>query len=121
ENGKVSDTISEAAYALQAEMQQKYPRLDIYVTGVVMIDTTFELAAKEDIELLVPIMCGLLLLILAICLRSALGMGLTFLVIVFSSLTGLGLAGWLGIPMNPASANAPTIILTLLLLIPSTF
>ncbi len=113
ENGKVSDTISEAAYALQAEMQQKYPRLDIYVTGVVMIDTTFELAAKEDIELLVPIMCGLLLLILAICLRSALGMGLTFLVIVFSSLTGLGLAGWLGIPMNPASANAPTIILTL--------
>ncbi|MCI5124289.1 MAG: RND family transporter, partial [Candidatus Electrothrix sp. AR5] len=95
------------------EMHQKYPQLDIYVTGVVMIDTTFELAAKEDIKLLVPIMCGLLLLILTVCLRSALGMGLTFLVIVFSSLTGLGLAGWLGIPMNPASANAPTIILTL--------
>ncbi|RWX44952.1 hypothetical protein H206_01161 [Candidatus Electrothrix aarhusensis] len=113
ENGKVSDTISEAAYALQAEMQRKYPQLDIYVTGVVMIDTTFEQATEEDITLLVPIMCGLLLLILAICLRSALGMGLTFLVIVFSTLTGLGLAGWLGIPMNPASANAPTIILTL--------
>ena len=113
ENGKVSDTISEAAYALQSEMQQKYPQLDIYVTGVVMIDTTFELAAEEDITLLVPIMCGLLLLILAVCLRSALGMGLTFLVIIFSTLTGLGLAGWLGIPMNPASANAPTIILTL--------
>ncbi|MCI5165717.1 MAG: RND family transporter [Candidatus Electrothrix sp. GM3_4] len=113
ENGKVSDVISKAAYALQAEMQQKYPRLDIYVTGVVMIDTTFELAAKEDIQLLVPIMCGLLLLILTICLRSALGMGLTFLVIIFSTLTGLGLAGWLDIPMNPASANAPTIILTL--------
>ncbi|MDU9047713.1 MAG: MMPL family transporter [Candidatus Electrothrix sp. Rat3] len=113
EKGKVSDTISQAAYALQAEMQQEYPQLDIYVTGVVMIDTTFELAAEEDITLLVPIMCGLLLLILAFCLRSALGMGLTFLVIVFSSLTGLGLAGWLGIPMNPASANAPTIILTL--------
>lgn len=113
DNGKASDTIAEAAYALQAEMQKKYPQLDIYVTGVVMIDTTFELAAKEDIRLLVPIMCGLLLLILAICLRSALGMGLTFLVIIFSTLTGLGLAGWLGIPMNPASANAPTIILTL--------
>ncbi|MCI5141958.1 MAG: RND family transporter, partial [Candidatus Electrothrix sp. ATG1] len=111
--GKVSDIIAEAAYALQAEMEQKYPQLDIYLTGVVMIDTTFELAAKEDITLLVPIMGGLLLLILALCLRSALGMGLTFLVIIFSTLSGLGLAGWLGIPMNPASANAPTIILTL--------
>jgi predicted RND superfamily exporter protein len=110
---RVSDTISEAAYALQAEMQKKYPQLDIYVTGVVMIDTTFELAAKEDIKLLVPVMCVLLLLILAVCLRSLLGMLLTFLVIIFSTLTGLGLAGWLGIAMNPASANAPTIILTL--------
>ncbi len=112
-NGKASDVIATAAYALQAEMQQEYPQLDIYVTGVVMIDTTFELAAREDIEFLVPLMCGLLLLILTCCLRSVFGMGLTFLVIVFSSVTGLGLAGWLGISMNPASANAPTIILTL--------
>lgn len=113
ENGKVSDEISEAAYALRAEMEKKYPQLDIYVTGVVMIDSTFELAAKEDIVFLVPIMCGLLLLILTCCLRSVLGTGLTFLIIIFSTVTGLGLAGWLGIPMNPASANAPTIILTL--------
>ncbi|XCN71251.1 MAG: MMPL family transporter [Candidatus Electrothrix aestuarii] len=113
EDGKASDRIAAAAYALQAEMEQKYPQLDIYVTGVVMIDRTFELAAEEDIKLLVPIMCGLLLFILALCLRSVMGMGLTFLVIVFSTLSGVGLAGWLGIPMNPASANAPTIILTL--------
>jgi predicted RND superfamily exporter protein len=113
ENGKASDVIAAAAYTLQAEMQEKYPQLDIYVTGVVMIDTTFELAAKEDIQLLVPLMCGLLLLILTCCLRSVLGMALTFLVIICSTVTGLGLAGWLGLPMNPASANAPTIILTL--------
>ncbi|MCI5122153.1 MAG: RND family transporter, partial [Candidatus Electrothrix sp. AUS4] len=113
DESKVSDTIAEAAYTLQAEMEQKYPQLAIYVTGVVMIDSAFELAAEEDIKLLVPIMCGILLMILALCLRSVLGMGLTFLVIVFSTLSGVGLAGWLGIPMNPASANAPTIILTL--------
>lgn len=113
EESGVSDIIAKAAYALQAEMQKKYPQLDIYVTGVVMIDQAFELAAEEDIKILVPVMCGLLLLILALCLRSALGMGLTFLIILFSTLSGLGLAGWLRIPMNPASANAPTIILTL--------
>ena len=113
EESRVSNIIAKAAYALQTEMQEKYPQLDIYVTGVVMIDKAFELAAEEDIRLLVPIMCVLLLLILAFCLRSVLGMILTFLIILFSTLSALGLAGWLGIPMNPASANAPTIILTL--------
>ena len=110
EESRVSNIIAKAAYALQTEMQEKYPQLDIYVTGVVMIDKAFELAAEEDIRLLVPIMCVLLLLILAFCLRSVLGMILTFLIILFSTLSALGLAGWLGIPMNPASANAPTMV-----------
>lgn len=112
-SGKESDEIAAASYALRDNILKKYPFLDVYVTGVVMIDTAFEKAAKEDIRLLVPIMCCVLLLILSYSLRSVSGMILTFLVILLSGLTGMGLAGWLGIQMNPASSNGPTIILTL--------
>ncbi|XOF34008.1 MAG: efflux RND transporter permease subunit [Candidatus Electrothrix sp. YB6] len=111
--GGESEEIAAAAYVLRDKMIQKYPQLGIYATGIVMFDHTFRKAAEEDIELLVPVMCCVLLLILALCLRSVLGMSATFFVIFLSALTGMGLAGWLGISINPASANAPTIILTL--------
>ncbi len=105
--------IATASRALVAKIKNKYPGLDIYLTGGVMIDNTFGEAAKNDITTLVPIMYAMLLLIMAVSLRSVTGMVASFLVICFSTLTGMGLAGWLGIDLTPASANAPTIILTL--------
>ena len=91
----------------------KYPQIDIYLTGGVMIDNAFGEAAKDDVSMLVPAMYVLLLLIMAFSLRSIVGMLGSFLVILFSTVTGMGLAGWMGIMLSPASANAPTIILTL--------
>ena len=38
---------------------------------------------------------------------------MTLAVIIMATATAMGLAGWLGIAINPASASAPTIILTL--------
>jgi predicted RND superfamily exporter protein len=46
-------------------------------------------------------------------LRSLAGTCVTLVIIILSTATGLGLAGWLGITLNPASGNAPTIILVL--------
>ncbi|MDH3561589.1 MAG: MMPL family transporter, partial [Gammaproteobacteria bacterium] len=37
----------------------------------------------------------------------------TLVIILVSMLTGMGIAGWLGMSLNPASSNAPIIILTL--------
>ncbi len=105
--------VATASRELAEKIQKKYPQLDIYITGGVMIDNAFGEAAKDDMTLLVPLMYILLLLILVFSLRSIVGMLATFLVILLSMLTGMGLAGWLGIMLSPASANAPTVILTL--------
>jgi len=105
--------IALASRDLAARIQTKYPQLDIYLTGGVMIDNAFGEASKDDMTVLVPIMYALLVLVMAFSLRSIVGTLATFLVILFSMLTGMGLAGWLSILLTPASANAPTIILTL--------
>ncbi len=107
------EKINAAALKLEKLMKDKYPSLDIYLTGGVMIDAAFGAAPAKDMKALIPIMFGLLLFLIAISLRSFLATTGTLLVIIFSTLTGLGLAGWFGILLTPASANAPIIILTL--------
>lgn len=107
------DDISKAAAQLHQLMKDKYPFLDIYLTGGVMIDTAFGEAPKRDMQSLIPMMFGLLLLLIVLSLRSILATSSTLLVIILSTITGLGLAGWMGIVLTPASANAPIIILTL--------
>lgn len=107
------DAINTSAKALYKQMQEKYPSVDFYLTGGVMIDSAFSEAPAKDMKSLIPMMFGLLLLLIVLSLRSILATTGTLLVIVFSTITGLGLAGWMGIMITPASANSPIIILTL--------
>lgn len=107
------DDINAAALQLDQVMKDKYPFLDMYLTGGVMIDAAFGEAPEKDMRSLIPIMFALLLFLIVVSLRSIMATTATLLVIIFSTITGLGLAGWMGIVLTPASANAPIIILTL--------
>ncbi len=93
--------------------QEKYPDINIYLTGVVFMDNAFNEAGAGDLSTLVPIMYGIVLVILAFSLRTFWGTFTTILILAFSILTGMGLAGWAGIHLTPTSTNAPTSILTL--------
>ncbi len=114
-SGKGDEIPAIMAFArkLAREFRQKHPDIDLYITGGVPFDNAFGEAAFKDLETLVPLMFVVLLLIMALALKSVYGTLATFLVIAFSMVTGIGMAGWLGLAMNPVSANAPTIILTL--------
>ncbi len=107
------EKINTAALELNKQMKGKYPALDIYLTGGVMIDAAFGAAPAKDMKMLIPVMFSLLLFLIVISLRSFLATAGTLLVIIFSTITALGIAGWMGILLTPASANAPIIILTL--------
>ena len=98
---------------MQAKFQKKYPDINIYLTGVVFMDNAFNEAGEGDMKTLVPIMYGIVLIIMAFSLKTFWGTFSTILIMVFSILTGMGLAGWSGVLLTPISANAPTIILTL--------
>jgi predicted RND superfamily exporter protein len=95
------------------EFRHKHPEIDIYIAGAAMFDNAFSQATRDDMKTLVPIMFLVLVSIVGITLRSYTGTFATLIIIGLSTATGMGLAGWLGISLTPASGIAPTIILTL--------
>jgi len=102
------------AYArrLADEVRQAYPEIEVRLIGMVMMNHAFTEASQDDIQTLVPLSFAVMLTCLALLLRSLTSTLATLLVIGFSIVTAMGLGGYLGLPLTPPSASAPTIILT---------
>ncbi|MEP5767152.1 MMPL family transporter, partial [Nisaea sp.] len=98
---------------LVAEFRADNPDITLAITGSVALNNSFSVSAQGDMQTLIPLMYGVLLLVMAVLLRSISGTFATLLVIAFSAMTAMGLAGWFAIPLTPPSVMAPTIILTL--------
>lgn len=98
---------------LAKDLHRKYPEIEIRLTGGIPLSEAFVEASKKDLSTLVPIMFLMIIIILGLMLRSTACTFATVIVILFSMLTGLGLAGWFRIQINVLSVNAPIIILTL--------
>ena len=95
------------------EFRHRYPDIAIHLTGTIMIDDAMVEATQKDLKTLVPITCLALFLFMGLLLRTFIGTICSLLVIAASVITGVGLAGWIGIELTPVSANAPGVILTL--------
>ncbi len=95
------------------QYRETYPHLDIHLTGTVMMNNAFPEASKNDMRKLMPIMFVVVFAALWILTRSLSGIFTTLLVVAFSIITGMGLAGHLGIQLTPPLGSAPSIILTL--------
>jgi len=94
-------------------IERDYPDMRVYLSGMVMMNNSFSEASQDDMSGLVPLMYLVLVVSMGLMIRSVSGTFAAVLVIGFSALTAVGLAGWAGILFTPVSANAPTIILTL--------
>ncbi|TDI60663.1 MAG: RND transporter [Alphaproteobacteria bacterium] len=101
------------ARQIATEIRSEYPDLKIAISGLSMLNNAFAEAGEKDIVTLVPIMYGVLLIFMIIMLRSFGATFATLLVIGFSSVAAMGLAGFSGVKLTPISVTAPTIILTL--------
>jgi predicted RND superfamily exporter protein len=114
DNGKdITGIVVNHVRELVDNFRTQNPDIDLYLTGGLMMEKTFEQASQEDMTTLVPIMFAVLVVFMGLTLRSVIGTIVTLLIILFSMFTGLGLAGWIGIIMTSPSANAPVIIMTL--------
>ncbi|MEN8175946.1 MAG: MMPL family transporter, partial [Pseudomonadota bacterium] len=90
-----------------------YPGLDVYLTGIVMMNNAFPEASQLDMKQLMPLAFGAILVMVLLQLRGLTGTLGTFLIILFSVVSAMGAAGWLGIALSPPVMSAPVIILTL--------
>jgi predicted RND superfamily exporter protein len=101
------------ARELAADIETKYPNIDVRLTGVSMLNNAFMEVGMGDMKKLIPIMYGVLILAMVVLLRSTSGTVATFLVIGFSAAAALGIAGWSRVLLEPVSGLAPTMILTM--------
>ncbi len=109
--GEVPEIVA-FARGLVEEMHALYPDIEIRLSGMVMMNNAFSEASQGDMQTLVPLSFLLMLVTLALLTRSVSATVATLFVILFSILTAMGLGGYLGFPITPPSASAPTIILT---------
>ena len=98
---------------LGRQLSERYPEVELHLTGIVLLNNAFSEMSLLDMQTLVPVMFGIIILVLAMLLRSVWGTLATVLVIIMSVATALGAAGWLGIKVTPPTAASPTMITTL--------
>ena len=113
--------VADAAYAIQSYLKDKYPDIQIYVTGQIIMDNTFKDAAIYDLTHIMPLAFVIAIFCMALYMFIASGSVITLfsgtfsilIIIITSILFAQGIASWLNIDITTASANAPTMILTL--------
>ena len=98
---------------LASQLTDRYPDLEVHLTGIVFLNNAFSEMSIKDMQTLVPMMFVIIILVMAILLRSVWGTLATLLVIILSIITAIGMSGWLGIQLTPPSASSPTMIMTL--------
>lgn len=102
-----------AARALRDRIEADYSGINILLTGVSMLNNTFSEVGMLDAGTLTPLMFLVILVMSWLILRSFAGTLSILFVIAFSSVVGMGLAGFWGIKLTPISMSATTVILTL--------
>lgn len=98
---------------ISAKFLADNPGTQVYLSGMVMMNTSFTESALNDNATLIPLMFLVVIITIGLLLRTITGTITTVLIIIISIVSTMGLAGWLGFYLSGPSASAPTMILTL--------
>ncbi len=101
------------AREIAKRFEQSNPGVRLEIVGNIALNSAFFESSQADGKTLFPGMILVLLVTLAILLRSVGAVIITIFIIAFSVLTGWGIAGALGIDMSTPSAGATVVIMTL--------
>lgn len=100
---------------LKQYVNKTYPDLDVYLSGIVMMNNAFPEATVYDMTHIIPLALLIILGLVFFLLRGVIATLVTFSIIIFSVLAAMGSAGWMGIHLSPPAMSAPTIIMTLVI------
>ncbi len=103
----------QAARDLAARIEAENPHLEVRLTGMTMLNNAFVESGVRDLTTLIPLMYLILIVAMIILLRSISATIATVSIIGLSAATAMGIAGWNYMLLEPVSALAPTMILTM--------
>ena len=84
-----------------------------YIAGGAAISQTFREVTQSDLQNMVPLLMGAVVLFLLFCFRRVSGLLLPFVVIFFTLSATLGFAGWTGLKFNNLTATVPHILIAI--------
>lgn len=111
--GAETPSVVEYSRGLVEEMEARHPDIDVYLSGVILLNHSFYEQSMNDTKGLTLIMFAVIIVVMALLLRSWWATWATVTVIILSIATAMGIAGWFGIKLTPPSASSPTMMMTL--------
>ncbi|MEO0412093.1 MAG: MMPL family transporter [Pseudomonadota bacterium] len=115
DQGNVLPAVKDEVEAIAEELAQRAPALRLATTGVVMLSSAFFDITVQDMVQLFPIMGVLVVGVLTWFFSSFRAAGYCLLVISLSIGMAMGLAGWWGLALTPATGPVPVVIMTVAL------
>lgn len=112
DNGESAE-VTAFARELVKNLEDQYPNLDTYLSGMVMLNSAFFEAANGDFMTLTPLMFLIVIITIFLTTRTISGTLSTLLVIILSIATAMGFGAYVGIGLTPPSGAFINIILTL--------
>ena len=113
ENFTAAESSINAIKNMLIELKVSHSEFNFYLTGPTVGGVAFGKATKQDLRKLMPGVALVIIVLLVIMLRSWSSVLGTMIVCMATIVTTMGIAGWLNYILNPGSAAAPSIILTL--------
>ncbi len=113
DEAKETPEVVNFARDMAAGLIAAHPNIDVRMTGMIMMNNAFGEETQNDMSFLIPMSFLIMIGMLLVLTRSLSGTLLTVVVIMFSILSAMGLGGFIGFPISPPSASAPTMILTM--------
>lgn len=112
-----ADSVSEASEAVLAAARDLVAMLQavdqILLAGSVTNSVTLGAAVESDIQRLVLLSFGIIVVLLLVLLRSLFATILVVLIIGASVLTTMGIFGWLGYRLGPTAGFVPSVVMTI--------
>jgi len=106
-------TLANEFEAMVAELETEYPQFNLYPYGSILLNKAFFVHATREFATLLAIGVTLLLITSGLILRSALASLSIGVLMATSVATGMGLTGWIGLPLTAPSSSAPVIVMAL--------
>jgi predicted RND superfamily exporter protein len=105
--------VAASVRAIKAKFIAENPDVEVFLSGMIMMNTSFGESSIGDSTTLTPLMFLIVIVTIGFLLRTITGTISTVIIIIMSIVTTLGLAGWLGFYMTGPTTSAPTMIMTL--------
>jgi uncharacterized protein len=98
---------------LKDQVETDFPNVQIHLTGVSMLNNAFAETGMTDAGTLMPLMFVVIFALTWLIIRSFTATVSTLVVIMLSTMVGMGAAGFAGVKLTPIAMSAPIVILTL--------